>query len=158
MICLALSSTLWPAVLMVSSAFSGSLVWRGDTGELLDLAGAGLLVEALQVALLAHLDRAVDEHLDEVPLLHDGAHLVAVGAVGRDERGQGDQPGVREELRHLADAADVLGPVLGREAEVLVEAVADVVAVEDVGPDAALEETLLEIARRWSTCRTRRAP
>ena len=36
----------------------------------------------------------------------------------------------------MADAADVLGPVLGAEAEVAVEAVADVVAVEHVGGPA----------------------
>src|SRR5262245_28597356 len=36
-----------------------------DAGEPLDLAGAGLLVEALGVALLARLDRRVHEHLDE---------------------------------------------------------------------------------------------
>src|SRR5207247_5433413 len=40
--------------------------------------------------------------------------------------------------------ADVLGPVGGREAEVLVEAVADVVAVEDEGVHVALPERLLE--------------
>jgi len=53
------------------------------------------------------------------------------------------QPGVGEEPRDLADAADVLRPVLGREAEVRVEAVADVVAVQDVGESTALVEGLL---------------
>ena len=75
------------------------------------------------------------------------AHLVAVGAVRRDEGRERDDAGVGEELRDLADAADVLGAVLGREAEVLVEAVADVVAVEDVGAHAALPEALLEVDR-----------
>src|SRR5439155_13698889 len=66
----------------------GRLVGRRDAGELGDLRRARLLVEPLHVALLAHLERAVDQHLDEVAGLHDGAHLVAVGAVGRDEGGQ----------------------------------------------------------------------
>ena len=52
--------------------------------------------------------------------------------------------GVGEELGHLADAADVLGAVLGGEAEVLVEAVADVVAVEHVGQVPALDQGVLE--------------
>ena len=123
------------------------LVRRGDAGELLDLAGARLLVEPLHVALLADLDRAVDEDLDEVARLHDRAHLIAVGAVRRDEGRQRHDAGVGEELRDLADAADVLGAVLGREAEILVEPVADVVAVEDVGADAALDGALLELDR-----------
>ena len=38
-----------------------------DAGETLDLAGAGLGVEALDVAPLADLDRGVAVDLDEVP-------------------------------------------------------------------------------------------
>ena len=41
------------------------LVGVGDAGELLDLAGAGLRVEALDVARLAVLERGGDEDLDE---------------------------------------------------------------------------------------------
>jgi hypothetical protein len=43
----------------------------------------------------------------------------------------------------------------GREAEVLVEAEADVVAVEDVGRDVALEKEVLDATRRSSTSRSR---
>jgi hypothetical protein len=45
---------------------------------------------------------------------------------------------------YLRDAANVLDTVLVGEAEVLVEAEADVVAVEAVGVDAEVEEVLLE--------------
>jgi hypothetical protein len=131
------------------------LVRRGDPGELLDLAGARLLVEALHVALLADLDRAVDEDLDEIAGLHERAHLVAVGPIRRDEGRDGDDAGVGEELRDLADAPDVLGAILGREPEILVQAVPDVVAVEDVGADAALGEPLLEVDRDGGLARAR---
>ena len=47
-------------------------------------------------------------------------------------------PGLDEELRHLADAADVLDPVGIGEAEILVEAVAHIVAVEQHGVVAGL--------------------
>src|SRR5690606_24940370 len=67
-----------------------------------------------------------------------------IRAVRGDEGGEVDHARVGEELRHLADTPDVLGAVLGREAEVVVQAVADVVAVEDVGAGAALPERLLE--------------
>ena len=45
------------------------------------------------------------------------ADRVPVLAVRADEAGEGQQPGVGEEFRDLADAADVLLPVGGREPE-----------------------------------------
>src|SRR5581483_2024129 len=133
------------------------LVRRRDAGELGDLPGAGLRVQALHVAALALLDRTVDEDLDEVARLHDGAHAVAVAPVRRDERRQVDDAGVGEELCDLADAADVLRPVLGREAEVGVQAVADVVAVEDVRAHAAVPERLFDRDRNRRLARPREA-
>src|SRR5690606_37812025 len=106
-----------------------------------------LLVEALGIARLADLERRVDEDLDEAPLREDGPRHVAVLAVRRDEGGEHDGAGVDEELGHLAGAADVLLAVFGREAEVAVEAVAHVVAVEHVVEDAALDEALLHAMR-----------
>lgn len=81
----------------------------GGRGErrTIDLARAGLLVEALGVALLDDVEGRVDEDLDErkarllVQLARDGA----VGAVGRDERGERDAARVREELRDLHTGA-----------------------------------------------------
>ena len=60
------------------------------------------------------------------------AGVVASGAVRADERHERDHAGVGEQPRHLTDAAHVLGAVVGGEAEVAVEAVAEVVAVERV--------------------------
>lgn len=45
---------------------------------------------------------------------------------------------------HLSDTPDVLLSVLGREAKVLVQAEADVVAIESVGLETKVEEVLLE--------------
>jgi hypothetical protein len=95
--------------------------------------------------------------LDEVAALHEGAHLIAVGAVRGDEGGDRHRAGVGEQLGDLADAADVLGAVLRGEAQVLVEPVADVVAVEDVGAHAALAEPLLEIDRDGRLARAGKA-
>ena len=58
-------------------------------------------------------------------------HPVAVGPVRRDHGHEHDEPGVGHQPRHLAEAANVFGPIGGREPEVRVEAVADLVAVED---------------------------
>lgn len=130
----------------------GGLVGGGDAGEVLDLAGAGLLVEALGVALLGDLDGDVDVDLDEGEGLvlagaADGVEVagdLAVGAVGGDEGGEGDGGAVGKELGDLGDAAYVLVAVGLGEAEVLVEAEADVVAVEAVGGEPEVQEVLLE--------------
>ena len=58
---------------------------------------------------------------------------VAVGAVRADEARNGDGAAVGEELGDLGDAPDVFFAVLGAEAEVFVQAEADVVAVQAVG-------------------------
>ena len=72
------------------------------------------------------------------------AHHVALGAVGRDEGAEHDQPGFDHQLRDLADAADVLDPVGLGEAEIAVEPVADIVAVEQHGVVAARVQLLLD--------------
>lgn len=71
------------------------LLIRGrDASELLDLTRASLLVEALGVALLALLDRGVDEDFDEGEggrvLGVESAGEVAVCGVGGDEGGDGE--------------------------------------------------------------------
>ena len=118
-----------------SSGFERRLVGVVDAGEPGELPGARLGVEALGVALLAHLDRRVDEHLEE----HEAGRVVqragvfASGPVRADQRHQRDHAGVGEQPRDLADAPHVLGAVVGGEPEVAVEPVAEVVAVERVG-------------------------
>ena len=95
-----------------------------------------------------HLERRVDEDLDERPgrwsswIARRGR---AVGGVGRDERADGDGAGVGEQPGDVRGAADVLGAVLGGEAEVAVDAVAQVVAVEAVGVDAVVDQARLEL-------------
>src|SRR5262249_21910302 len=117
-----------------------------DTGEVLELAGPRLLVEPLRVALLARLNRRVHVDLDKRQAALDvqGTHAVAVLAVGADEGGDRDDARVGEQLGDLADAADVLFAVLGRETQVLVQPVPDVVAVEHVSQMAPLYKGMLQ--------------
>ena len=65
---------------------------------------------------------------------------VPVGPVRADHRHQRDEPGVGQQPGDLADAAHVLGPVGGREPEVGVEPVTQVVAVEHVGGTSVVEQ------------------
>ena len=58
-----------------------------------------------------------------------------------------DDGRVGEHARHLAEATQVLAPLLGREPEVAAEPVPHVLRVEDVGVDAALGQRRLDPAR-----------
>ena len=82
------------------------LVGVADAGELGDLAGPRPGVEALDVALLAHLERRGEVHEHEPAVLLDQrAGLLAGGLVGRD-RGDDDGAAVLDDLAgHPADAA-----------------------------------------------------
>ena len=132
-----------------SSGALGPLVRRVDAGEVLQLAPPRLLVEPLGVALLGHAQRRVDEDLDELSLLDEGPDAAALALERGDEGRDHDQARVDHQLRHLADPADVLDAVGIGEAEILVQAVPDVVAVEQVGVmAAAVQHPLDEVGDR----------
>mmetsp|Transcript_6425 Transcript_6425/g.17965 ORF Transcript_6425/g.17965 Transcript_6425/m.17965 type:complete len:281 (+) Transcript_6425:1084-1926(+) len=117
-----------------------------DASETLDLSGARLLVKALGVPLLAHVDWNIHENLNEIPFSHQGAGLVPVCPVGRNEADKGDGPTLREELRQLCNTADVLLPVLGTEPQVLVESMTDVVPIQVDGELAMGVQSVLQSA------------
>ena len=97
-------------------------------------------VEPFRVALLTQLQRRVDEDLDEAQIgaLVVGADAVAVLAVGADQRHQHDEPRIRHQAGDFSDPSDVLRAVSRCEAEVGVQAEAQVVAVEHVRSGSAL--------------------
>ena len=87
-----------------------------------------------------------------VDVAGDLARQPPLVAERRDERDEDDQPGIGHQPRHFGDAADVLDARRFGEAEILVEPVADVVAVEDIGVAALGGEPLLDAGWRRSTC------
>ena len=113
-----------------------SLEWGADAREVLHLATAGAGIETLHVAPLALFDGRGDVDLAEVLGADDVAGHLSQFFRGGDEAGYRHDACVDEELANLGYAADVLAPVLGREAEVGVDACADVVAVENAAEDA----------------------
>ena len=110
-------------------------VWVVDTGEPGDLAGTRLAIQALRIAGLAHLDRRVDEDLDERQP-GDIVRRVALARVraryGEMSGTRATSPGIGEQPGDLADATDVLVAIGGGEPEIGVQPVAQVVAVEQV--------------------------
>src|SRR5215469_1176170 len=105
-------------------------VRRVYTGEVLDLAGTRLAVQSLGIALLADLDGRVQEHLDELARLQELTHQPPISAERRDKGGDHNHPGVHKQTRYLTDATDVLHARLIAEAQILVEPVAHVVAIQ----------------------------
>ena len=126
----------------------GLLVGGGDAGKVGDLPGTGFFIEALGIAIFADLQVALYEDFDEVAVVEQGPDPLAILLVGGDEGGDDDGAGVGEQLGHLAHPADVLLPVSGGEAEVTIQAVADVVAIQGVGVVAQVEEFLFQVYRQ----------
>ena len=130
-----------PSVSRRSSGDSGRLVGIGDAGEVGDLAGEGLRVQALHVASCALLDARRDVHLDErgdrLDELAGEPARIAVGRDGRDDHGC---PGAGQAARDPADALDVEVAVLPGEAEAPREMRADDIAVEGVDEQPATLE------------------
>ena len=119
---------------------------------------AGLLVQALDVARFRNSKRRVDVNLDRTR-----PHSNSARAMRRSAR-KGEmndtitiRPRIGHQLGHLGDAADVLDAVGVGEAQVAVEAVADVVAVEQVGVLAEREQPLLHQVGDGRLARARQA-
>src|SRR5690606_19161562 len=136
------------------------LIVGRDTGEILDLAGPRLFIKPLDVARLADFERGVDKNLEKLILLHERARHLPLALEGRDEGDEGDQPGIDHQPRRFTDAADILDPVRIGEAKILVEAVADVIAVEQIGMLAERMQLLLDEVgnRRLAGAREPREP
>src|SRR5512132_2443894 len=107
------------------------LVGIRDARELLDLAPKRLLVEALDVAARALLDRCRHIDLHERTVLFDQlAHMAPRFLVRRDRRDEHRPAVTRQPGGDPADPLDVRVAVLLREAEALREVRADDVAVQ----------------------------
>ena len=105
--------------------------------EVLHLTTTGTGIETFHIATLAFAERRGNIDLAEV-LLADylPSHLPQF-CCGRDEAGYCDDACIDKEFANFGDATDVLAAVFFREAEVAIDASADVVTVEDAAEDAS---------------------
>eukprot|EP00963_Diacronema_lutheri_P000977 scaffold64_cov338-Pavlova_lutheri.AAC.35 len=115
-----------------------------DAGESFDLPGTCSFVQSFGIPGFAHFQRDLHVHLDEISLGQTLAHAFPIGTIRRDEAHQRDHAGFGEQLGHLADASDVLFPIGSSESQVLIQTVADVVAVQHVGQLPAFHQGVLE--------------
>lgn len=122
----------------------------------LDLASLGLLVQALGVTLFTFFNASIDKYLDKrksrVMLRVKLASKVAISLVWRNERRdsngrrRGEQKGnlISDGIAYLGNTTNVLLAVLGREAKVLVQAEANVVAIQTERRLLQVQQVLLE--------------
>jgi len=119
----------------VEIAVFGLLVGIGDTSEIGDGAGTGLLVKSLDITALANLQRGGDVALEEGEtsiLMNFLGGLTGLSVWG-DECDEHDNTSHVEKLGYFSDAADVLGSVFRAESETLVEAFTDNITIKDEG-------------------------
>ena len=94
----------------------------------------------------------------KLPGLDQLAHHAPLRPERRDERTDHDHAGIHEELRHLPDTPDVLDAIGVGEAQVAVQAVAHVVAVEHVRVRAPGVELPLDDVGDRALARAGQAP
>ena len=121
-------------------------VGRIDSSELTNLSRARPFVEIFGIARFANLQRRINEHFDElrIALERDLAGTAAIHSIGRDERGDYDRTCVGHQFRHFTNAANVLHPIVWREAKIRGQAVPDIVPVQHVGVHASMEQIAFE--------------
>src|SRR5437016_9792313 len=109
-----------------------------NAGKVFQLAGSGLLVQPFRIALFTGLDGGVEIDFDKWQFgLHmEGTNRVAIFSIGTYKARHGDSAAIGKKLGHFADAANVLFPIRGGEAKVLVKPVADIIAVENISQPA----------------------
>ena len=83
-------------------------------------------------------------NLEEVIRADNFAGHFAVVTIGRNKCGNRDHPGLIEQTRYFGDAADVLLAFFGGEAEIAIQAVTDIVAIEDETKFAVGDELFFE--------------
>ena len=144
----------------VESGASGSLIRVRDTGELWDDTSAGLGIESLDITALTDFEGSADVALVEFETssLVDLLGEISVSGVWADEGDEDDLTGKAEELGDFGNTTDVLGTVFLGEAEVLVEASSDDIAIEEEDLLVVTDESvdlLLESAGEGGLASTR---
>ena len=121
----------------------GGLEGAGFSGEVFDLAAGGFGVEAFDVALFTGFVGGFYVNFKKVFLSENASGEIAELALWGDGGDENDGAVVDKNFGHFRDAADVLKTVFIGEAEIAIQAGAEVIAIEDEGEAALLVEDAL---------------
>jgi hypothetical protein len=78
-----------------------------------------------------------------LPIREQRSNLLPILAIWRDESSKDYDACIHEKSDHLADSANIFGPVLRTKGQVRTEPVADIVAIQHIGGAAFFMELLL---------------
>lgn len=101
------------------------------------MAGSGFFVEPLHIPLFADLQRRADIDLDKAFFPNKFAGHLPLPLERGDKCRHDNKTGIHHQFGYFGNAADILHAVGVGEAEVFVEALANVVAVQDISAIAA---------------------
>ena len=79
-----------------------------------------------------------------------------LGPERRDKRNKHDEPRIHKQLRCLCHAPDILDPVCIREAKIAVEAMPDIIAVQQIGVTPRKRQLALHNIGNGGLARTRK--
>src|SRR5215831_13730244 len=124
-------------------------VRRVDPSKILYLTCARFFVKLLRISLLADRQGRGHEDLDEVySATQDNLpRPETVDTIRRNERGDDDEACVGHELRHFGYTPDVLDPIVRIEAKICVQAMSNIVPVQNVDLHLPIEQFAFEPVR-----------
>ena len=122
----------------------GCLIGAGDSCEFFDFPCPCFGIEPFGVALFANAEIGCAVNLDEVSCVHKGSCLIAVSSEWGYKCSQNDHACIEEQLGYLPNATNVLLSVGIGKAQVLAEAVANVVAVQHVSGKSAFKQSSID--------------
>ena len=130
-----------------------------NPGKVPDLPRPGFLVQALGVALLRRLQGTINMNFDKIKphIPVQFPYPVTVRPVRADKSGQDQQARIHKQFRDLADAADILRPVLRGETQVPVYPHADIVTVQPVAQFPMFVKSRLKRDRNGALAAARQA-
>ena len=139
---------------------AGDVVFAVDSRKVADLSVSCLLIQSFRIPFLAFRKRAFHVNFDMIARLEHLFDHQAVFLVRRDESRQNKKAGIHEQLRNLPDSAYVFFPVIARKSEVPIEAMPDIVPIQDIRGDISSMKLLLqsERERRFSRAGQARKP
>lgn len=114
-----------------------------NTGEAPDKPLPGFLVQAFDIPAFAYRHRSVDINFNKIGRTDNLPCQCPHLALRADERIDTENSRVQEQTSYLGNPAYILHAVFLREAEILVDSTADIIAVQDFWKKALFKQTTL---------------
>src|ERR1041384_7636401 len=103
-----------------------------DPCKIHELAAPGFGVKPLDIAPFAFFQRCIDKNLDELSAVEKATRHFALAAEGGNKSDNDDQTGIHQKLGDLGNATKVFDAVSLGKSKIPIQAVADIIAVENV--------------------------